>query len=54
MVIHVLGAGYALAEKVKTESLTNIKLFVEGLMPFYILRDFADPIMAQLDFEENI
>lgn len=44
---------YALAEKVKTESLTNIKLFVEGLMPFYILRDFADPIMAQLDFEEK-
>lgn len=44
---------YALAEKVKTESLTNIKLFVEGLMPFYILRNFADPIMAQLDFEEK-
>lgn len=44
---------YALAEKVKTESLTNIKLFVEGLMPFYILRDFANPIMAQLDFEEK-
>ena len=44
---------YALAEKVKMESLTNIKLFVEGLMPFYILRDFADPIMAQLDFEEK-
>ena len=22
-------------------------------MPFYILRDFADPIMAQLDFEEK-
>ena len=31
----------------------EIKLFVEGLMPFYILRDFADPIMAQLDFEEK-
>lgn len=44
---------YALAEKVKTESLTNIKLFVEGLMPFYILRDLANPIMAQLDFEEK-
>lgn len=41
------------AEKVKTETLTNIKLFVEGLMPFYILRDFTDPIMSQLDFEEK-
>ncbi len=36
------------AEKVKTETLTNIKLFVEGLMPFYILKDFANPIMSQL------
>ncbi|MCM1497802.1 MAG: AAA family ATPase [Clostridium sp.] len=41
------------AEKVKTETLTNIKMFVEGLMPFYILKDFADPIMIQLDFEEK-
>ena len=41
------------AEKVKTETLTNIKLFVEGLMPFYILKDFANPIMSQLDFEEK-
>ena len=41
------------AEKVKIETLTNIKLFVEGLMPFYILRDFTEPIMSQLDFEEK-
>ena len=41
------------AEKVKTETLTNIKLFVEGLMPFYILKDFANPIMSQLIFEEK-
>ncbi len=41
------------AEKIKTEMLTNIKIFVEGLMPFYMLRDFADPIMSQLDFEEK-
>lgn len=41
------------AEKIKTETLTNIKMFVEGLMPFYILKDFADPIMTQLDFEEK-
>ena len=44
---------YNHAEKVKTETLTNIKIFVEGLMPFYILKDFANPIMAQLDFEEK-
>ncbi|MGP1403836.1 MAG: AAA family ATPase [Catonella sp.] len=40
-------------EKVKIEALTNMKLFVEGLMPFYILRDFANPVMSQLDFEEK-
>lgn len=44
---------YNRAEKVKTETLAKIKLFVEGIMPFYILRDFANPIMAQLDFEEK-
>lgn len=44
---------YNQAEKVKTETLANIKLFVEGLMPFYILKDFANPIMSQLDFEEK-
>lgn len=44
---------FSQAEKVKTETLINIKLFVEGLMPFYILRDFANPIMSQLDFEEK-
>lgn len=41
---------YNQAEKTKTETLTNIKMFVEGLMPFYILKDFADPIMTQLGF----
>lgn len=44
---------YSQAEKIKTETLTNIKMFVEGLMPFYILKDFADPIMTQLDLEEK-
>lgn len=41
------------AEKVKTETLANIKLFVEGLMPFYILKDFSSSIVSQLDFEEK-
>ena len=44
---------YSQAEKIKTETLTNIKMFVEGLMPFYILKDFADSIITQLDFEEK-
>ncbi|MFR3728296.1 AAA family ATPase [Lacrimispora sp.] len=41
------------AEHIKTESLTKIKLFVEGLMPFFILRDFTGKISDQLDFEEK-
>ena len=44
---------YNQAEKIKTETLTNIKMFVEGLMPFYILKDFTNPIMTQLDLEEK-
>lgn len=41
------------AEHIKTESLTKIKMFVEGLMPFFILRDFTTRISEQLDFEEK-
>ena len=41
------------AEKTKTESRTKIKMFVEGLMPFFILRDFTGRISKQLDFEEK-
>ena len=44
---------YSNAEHIKTESLTKIKMFVEGLMPFYILRDFTGRISEQLDFEEK-
>lgn len=44
---------YSQTEKTKTDTLTNIKMFVEGLMPFYILKDFADAIMTQLDLEEK-
>ena len=40
-------------ERVKTESLTKIKLFVEGMMPFYILRDFTTDISKQLELEEQ-
>lgn len=41
------------AENIKTESLTKIKIFVDGLMPFYIVRDFANKISNQLDYEEK-
>ena len=41
------------AEHTKTESLTKIKMFVEGLMPFFILRNFTGKIAEQLDFEEK-
>lgn len=41
------------AEHIKTEALTKIKIFVEGLMPFFILRDFTGRISDQLDFEEK-
>jgi len=44
---------FAEAEHTKTESLTKIKMFVEGLMPFFILRDFTGKITDQLDFEEK-
>lgn len=44
---------FAEAEHVKTESLTKIKLFVEGLMPFFIVKDFTSKISDQLDFEEK-
>ena len=44
---------YSEVEHIKTESLTKIKMFVEGLMPFYILRDFTGRISEQLDFEEK-
>ena len=41
------------AEHIKTESLTRIKMFVEGLMPFFIVKDFTGKITAQMDFEEK-
>lgn len=40
-------------EHTKTEALTKIKMFVEGLMPFFILRNFTGRISDQLDFEEK-
>lgn len=41
------------AEKIKQEKSLQLKNFVEGMMPFYIVRDFADKISTQLDLEEK-
>jgi DNA sulfur modification protein DndD len=41
------------SEHIKSECTAKIKLFVEGLMPFYILKDFTPRISNQLDFEEK-
>lgn len=48
-----LAKEYEEAERRKTESLTKIKIFVEGLMPFLILKEFTGKITEQLDFEEK-
>lgn len=44
---------YQKAEKLKQEKSLQLRSFVEGLMPFYIVRDFADKISDQLDLEEK-
>lgn len=41
------------AEHIKTESVIQIKMFVEGLMPFFIVKDFTKRIAKQLDYEEK-
>ena len=41
------------AEKVKTEASAKIKFFVEGLMPFYIVKGFNNRIVDQLESEEK-
>lgn len=44
---------YKEAEERKTEAATQIKMFVEGMMPFVILKDLAPTVMSQLEYEEN-
>ena len=41
------------AERIKAESSAKIKLFMEGIMPFYIVKDLTDRISKQLDYEEK-
>lgn len=44
---------YKDAEARKTEAAAQIKIFVEGMMPFIILKDLAPTVMSQLEYEEN-
>ncbi|MBD5476832.1 MAG: AAA family ATPase [Lachnospiraceae bacterium] len=44
---------YKDAEAKKTEAATKIKMFVEGMMPFIILKDLAPTVMSQLEYEEK-
>lgn len=48
-----LAQEYEVAERVKAESSAKIKLFVEGLMPFYIVRRLNAGIAKQLEVEEK-
>lgn len=48
-----LAAEYDNAEKVKAEAALKEKMFMEGLMPFYIVRDFAEKIEHQLSAQEK-
>lgn len=44
---------YEEAELLKTELSAKIKIFMEGLMPFLIVREFTEKIVSQLDYEEK-
>lgn len=48
-----LAEEYDEAEHIKTESAAKIKIFVEDLMPFYIIKEFAKNLTEQLEFEEQ-
>lgn len=48
-----LASEYESAEKIKSETSLKIKMFVEGLMPFFIVGEFADQISKQLSMQER-
>ena len=48
-----LMADYEEAEKEKAETTAKIKLYVEELMPFFIMREFNEKVKRQLDLEEK-
>lgn len=49
----MLSEEYEKVEYTKTEATAKIKKFVEGLMPFFIVKDTAKKIAAQLKCEEK-
>ena len=44
---------YEEAERIKSDAMVKIKIFMEGLMPFFIVKGFNEDIKNQLDTEEK-
>ena len=49
-----LAKEYEEAERIKSDAMVKIKIFMEGLMPFFIIKEFNEDIKNQLDTEEKI
>jgi DNA sulfur modification protein dndD len=49
-----LAKEYEEAERTKTESQLKIRLFMEGLLPFFIVKEFNDDIRSQLEIEDKV
>ena len=49
-----LAKEYEEAEHAKSEAMIKIKLFMEGIMPFFIVRGFNNEIKNQLEAEEKM
>lgn len=41
------------AERLKMESVAKIRIFIEDLMPFFIVKEFTEKISEQLEYEEK-
>lgn len=48
-----LKSDFLKAEKIKADCSLQIRAFMEGLMPFYVVKDFEDKISNQLEYEEK-
>jgi len=49
-----LAKEYEEAERTKAEAQAKIKLFMEGLLPFFIVRDFNGEIKKRLEVEDKV
>lgn len=49
-----LSKEYEEAERTKAEAQVKIKLFMEGLLPFFIVKDFNEKIKNQLEVEDKV